>query len=292
MLYPANFSENTAALRHPAAKHFFINHGESDKAVNQSKFLMAYDKLLVAGPLAERRLVEAGLPIRPDQVEHVGRPQVEIFVTQRTEPQPIRKILYAPTWEGFVEAVDYSSVSEFGVQAMKSILSRPDVEVRFKPHPFTGLRSKVRRKWLEELCALEAQFPNFRVVDKMDAVYDAMNWCDLMVADVGSVVNDFLASGKPIIVCSTTGLSDADFVAQYPTSAAAYLLSDPSQAGPLVARIDADDSMAQRRAAMRKDSLGDFPEGSLARFVATVTEAVNGADVQPVAIRPALARTA
>jgi hypothetical protein len=102
-LYPANSRENATSLRHREMQHYFINHGESDKVVNQSKFLMAYDKLLVAGPMAKSRLEMAGLPLRDNQVEFVGRPQLEIFLEKNCQFGPVRNVLYAPTWDGFVK---------------------------------------------------------------------------------------------------------------------------------------------------------------------------------------------
>src|SRR5690554_3472177 len=88
VLYPANTMHNVQALRQFQLNHFFINHGESDKAVNQSKLLQAYDKLLVAGPLAHRRLLQAGLALRDGQVEYVGRPQAELML-ERVYPEPL-----------------------------------------------------------------------------------------------------------------------------------------------------------------------------------------------------------
>ena len=41
ILYPANPQKNVQALRLHRLSHYCINHGESDKVVNQSKFLMA-----------------------------------------------------------------------------------------------------------------------------------------------------------------------------------------------------------------------------------------------------------
>lgn len=137
-LYPANPTDNATSLRHADIQHYFINHGESDKVVNQSKLLMAYDKLLVAGPMAKNRLESAGLPVREGQVEYVGRPQLEIFPDSVEESSPIRKVLYAPTWEGFLKEVDYSSVSKFGIRMLEGVLSNPEIEVVFKPHSFTG----------------------------------------------------------------------------------------------------------------------------------------------------------
>lgn len=266
VLYPANPIENAAALRHFDLHHYFINHGESDKRVNQSKFLMAYDKLLVAGPLAEARLTRAGLPLRAGQVVHVGRPQVEMLVNAATTPAPLRHILYAPTWEGYVDKMDYSSVSGFGLAALRAILDATDATITVKPHPYTGTRSKAHRRALAELESLARTHPRLTLLDRMAPIYDAMNGCDLLLADVGSVVNDFLASGKPVILCVTQGADAATFIAQNPTAAAAYLLHQPDQAGALVRQIGTDDSLAGQRRDMRHQSLGQFPEGALARF--------------------------
>ncbi|EHQ53061.1 CDP-glycerol:poly(glycerophosphate) glycerophosphotransferase [Ectothiorhodospira sp. PHS-1] len=86
ILYPANTQKNIHTLRFYRMNHYFINHGESDKVVNQSKFLMAYDKLLVGGEMAERRLKDANLPLREGQVVHVGRPQAELMLEKLDQP--------------------------------------------------------------------------------------------------------------------------------------------------------------------------------------------------------------
>lgn len=285
VLYPANPLENATALRHFDLHHYFINHGESDKLVNQSKFLMAYDKLLVAGPLAEERLAHARLPLRPGQVVHVGRPQVEMLVHETPAPASPRRILYAPTWEGYVDKMDYSSVSDFGLAALRSILDTTDADIVVKPHPYTGTRSKAHRQALARIEALARSHPRLAVLDRMAPVYDAMNDCDLLLADVGSVVNDFLASGKPIILCATRTEDTSAFVAQNPTAAAAYILHHAPQAGRLVQQIAADDHLAPQRHEMRRRSLGAFPEGALARFdavlkagLAEARSAATGAD--------------
>src|SRR5699024_7020044 len=136
-------------FRHYRLNHFFINHGESDKAVNQSKLLMAYDRILVGGPLAERRLRSAGLPVRPGQVIHVGRPQAEMLLRERRATTgAIRTILYAPTWEGFKESVDYSSIGRFSHQMLQPLWRQSDYKILFKPHPYVGLRDKQRRRAL------------------------------------------------------------------------------------------------------------------------------------------------
>lgn len=265
-LYPANWQDNAKSLRHAEMQHYFINHGESDKVVNQSKFLMAYDKLLVAGPMAKSRLEMAGLPLRENQVEYVGRPQLEIFLEKSDQFGPIRKVLYAPTWEGFVKEADYSSVSDFGLTMLESLLADRNVEVIFKPHPFTGSRSKEKKAALEAITLLSKKHPNLKILGKEEKVYPQMNWCDLMIADIGSVVNDFLATGKPIILTSTQGLSVKSLHDNFPTTRGTYVIENPKEISDMLLLISERDPMNEDRQKVRKESLGDFLEGSLKQF--------------------------
>lgn len=269
VLYPANPVDNARPLRQFQLNHFFINHGESDKLVNQSKLLMAYDKLLVGGPLAERRLREAGLPLRPGQVVHVGRPQTEIFLKPVDRVSGVKKILYAPTWEGFGENVNYSSVTELGLELCRRLLAANRYELRFKPHPFTGMRSARTRDALRALTRMLTE-ANVPILSANDSLYDAMNWSDVLITDVSSVLNDYLATNKPIILCNVQRLSEDDLRREYPSSRAAYVLAAGADPLPLLELIGSEDPKRADREQVRRESLGDFEETALERFTAVI----------------------
>src|SRR5690554_6749535 len=277
VLYPANPMQNLHALRHFKLNHYFINHGESDKAVNQNKLLRAYDKLLVGGPLAHRRLVEAGLNLRDGQVEYVGRPQAEMALDQLDgyEAKAVSAILYAPTWEGFVEDANYSSVSEFGLGVLQALV-RGGYKVVFKPHPYTGSRSGITRRAFEEIKAFCAS-NNVEVVDSLVSIHTCMNRSDLLITDVSSVLNEYLVTRKPVVLCVTDRLAGADLAIEFPSSRAAYALKAPEGVEALVKSIAKDDPLAEQREAVRKDSLGDFPEGALNRFKSVISASVSDA---------------
>lgn len=272
VLYPGNPMHNAQAFRHYKLNHFFINHGESDKAVNQSKLLMAYDKLLVAGPMAHRRLLEAGLKVREDQVEYVGRPQTELqlrVVLQRDKKSPL-KVLYAPTWEAFVDSVDYSSVGDLGMGLLKTLAGLSNVQVVFKPHPYTGSRSTTHARCLKEMKRF-CLSNDIRVEEGLNSIHECMNESDLLITDVSSVLNDYLISRKPIILCVNEKLSErADLDEEFPSSKAAYKLLSCSGLAALLSEIDQNDWLRDIRDEVRKDSLGDYPEGALARFLDVV----------------------
>src|SRR5690554_5918247 len=277
VLYPANPMQNLHALRHFKLNHYFINHGESDKAVNQNKLLLAYDKLLVGGPLAHRRLLEAGLKLREGQVEYVGRPQAEMALDQSESGSvdKITTILYAPTWEGFVEDANYSSVSAFGLGVVQSLVSA-GYKVIFKPHPYTGSRSSLARRYFEEIKGFCAK-KDVEVVDSLVSIHSCMNRSDLLITDISSVLNEYLVTRKPVVLCVTERLSGADLCSEFPSSRAAYALENSGNIVALMESIVNGDPLAEKREEVRKDSLGDFPEGALNRFKAVISESVSDA---------------
>ena len=275
ILYPANTQKNIHTLRFFNLNHFFINHGESDKVVNQSKFLMAYDKLLVAGPMAEQRMRDARLPLRPEQIEHVGRPQVELMLdrveTPRTE---LRTILYAPTWEGFVEEANYSSVNEYGMAMLKILAGLPNVKVFFKPHPYTGFNKAGKNGvFLAEMTRF-AQANGIELVESGAPIFEYMNASDLMITDISSVLNDYLYTWKPMILTNPRGETLARLHQEYPSTPATYVLDEPTAVARLLGRIEQDDALFATRQEVCRQSLGDIPEGSMEKFRRIVTESV------------------
>ncbi len=275
ILYPANTAKNTNSLRFFKINHFFINHGESDKVVNQSKFLMAYDKLLVAGPLAERRLREAGLPVRNEQVVHVGRPQTELLLKRADSPSTApRRILFAPTWEGFVEEANYASINEYGLRLLTTLAADGRFKVAFKPHPYTGkAKPNAEGVYLKRMTEA-ANKSGVQIIPAGRPIFDCMNDSDLMITDVSSVLNDYLYTLKPMILTNPRGEEHDSLRANFPSSAATYVLDQGEDIVKLIDRIAADDFMFAKRREVCADSLGEFPEGSLARFNRVVNESL------------------
>ena len=279
ILYPANTQKNIQTLRFFGLNHFFINHGESDKVVNQSKFLMAYDKLLVAGPLAERRMRQAGLPLRDEQVVYVGRPQTELLLDRVTAPaKALHTIFYAPTWEGFVEEANYASINEFGLQMLQALASRPDFQVVFKPHPFTGSCNPdgtgAYLKQMQEF-ALKS---GIKVIDAKVPIFECMKESDLLITDISSVLNDYLYTLKPMILTNPRNESHESLRENYPSSAATYILDDGADAAAMLDAIIGNDHMFEQRKAVCIDSLGDLPDGSLVTFERVVNESLSSAN--------------
>ncbi len=275
VLYPANPMENAQAFRQYRLNHFFINHGESDKAVNQSKLLQAYDKLLVSGPLALERLQTAGLALRADQVEIVGRPQAEMLLDKQGEACGNNlTVLYAPTWEGFGEDVDYSSIQNLGMDILKGLVDDPRVnKAIFRPHPYTGMRNSQVRQVLKDML-LFCKSQKITVHGMDTPIFESMNVSDVLLCDLSSVIGDYLATDKPIILAMNDNVSETIEKGEAVSAESAYKLSEGTQLAELIVDICTVDSMQIERKNIRSRVLGDIPEGSFNRFKAIINESV------------------
>lgn len=103
------------------------------------------------------------------------------------------------------------------------------------------------------------------VTGRRPALFDCYNVADLMIADVSSVISDFLATGKPCVVANPKGLPEDEFSAAFPSTASAYLLNpvadhDPARGntdiGAILATILDKDPQADARAEARAFLLG------------------------------------
>lgn len=81
---------------------------------------------------------------------------------------------------------------------------------------------------------------------------------DALLADVSSVVSDFVASGKPYGVINSGGLSAPEFAARYPSTTGGYLVNSDGAglADLLAAGGGAFDPAAEQRRELREQLLG------------------------------------
>ena len=100
---------------------------------------------------------------------------------------------------------------------------------------------------------------------------------DLLVADVSSVVSDFVALDRPYALVNSEGLAAEEFVQRYPSSGGGRLLG-PGAAGldALVADLLAGrDPDAAARNLIRRNLLGSFPDDGVHRFEAALDRLVH-----------------
>lgn len=130
------------------------------------------------------------------------------------------------------------------------------------------------REWSAAYWAARPPWEHLVVVDTAPTLYDCFNATDLLVADISSVVSDFLASQKPYVVANMAGLDDEEFRARNPTAAAAYLLDGAGeQMSGILATVRAGDPLAAARRATKIHLLGPDQPPAMTRFAAAVDAA-------------------
>lgn len=314
--YVAHTGKNIHLLREPGLRHVFIGHGDSDKVSSINPFAKAYDELWVAGPAARERWATADVGIRDEAIVEVGRPQLVDVQRVDERPSGARKVLYAPTWEGWTDEDFGTSLTTMGPQLVEGLVAaEPPWEVIYKPHPFTGLRdprtrrahaeivallaranqgspepqpsthmaeltgrlgdpnlppsefAKLSREWDAEFWAQQQTGRHLVIDGSRPALFSCFNHADVLVADVSSVVSDFLASGKPYVCANPQGFARDQFIRDNPTTGGSYLLGpDCLELPEILSGIRGDDPMKQRRHALREHILGTPEPPSIVRW--------------------------
>ncbi len=272
VLYVGQAGRNIHFLRYGRPNHVFLNHGDSDKVSSASPVVKVYDRLFVAGEIAIDRYHAAGVDLEPERFVTIGRPQLDQVLDERRrlgDGPPT--LLYAPTWEGYFEAADYSSLERSGLALIEHVLTRhPDIRVVFKPHPLSGA---VRPGAKAALQAVEARLraagqPHVLADDHPEL--DLLAWfdrSDVLLSDISAVVTDYLATDKPYLVTNPRGLDLEEFRARFPSHDAAYVVdADLDNLDEQLTAAFGDDPMAEDRARMKRRVLGDLPDGALAAF--------------------------
>ncbi len=288
---------NSHMIRFTQLTHIQLNHGDSDKIASVSPTFRQYDKNFVAGEAAVDRFAKHGVETRRDQFVLVGRPQLEGVQQARVPIADIapQTVLYSPTWSGFYDDSDYSSLP-IGVQIVQSLLQR-GCWVVFRPHPYAR-KHRVNADACDAIIALlerdaKASGRGHRwgdFAERQMSIVDCFNAADAMVSDVSSVASDFLFSGKPFAMVAVSSHGE-DFVKDFPLAEAAYVID--MGAGHAVGLADAlddmlgPDSLHETRRALRSYYLGDAasencaePFIEAARHFVTDPAAVHASDTQ------------
>ncbi|MEU1688718.1 CDP-glycerol glycerophosphotransferase family protein [Micromonospora sp. NPDC005707] len=281
-LYAANVGANIHLLREPGVKHVFVGHGDSDKQASVNPYSKVYDEVWVAGPAGRERYARAGVGVLDRDIVEIGRPQlggVHTFGTAAADH--VFTVLYAPTWEGWLDDDPYhTSLVLMGERIVSGLLAAGDLRLIYKPHPLTGTRSRKARAAHERIAArvraaggrtdptsLDGT-AHLVVTGRTPALFDCFNVTDLLVSDVSSVVSDFVQSERPYVVANPAGLPEDEFRRTFPTARAAYLLSVDCGELPKVLAVTraGDDPMTGERRELKEYLLGPAGSNPMDRF--------------------------
>ncbi|MFI1968132.1 hypothetical protein BLA24_20955 [Streptomyces cinnamoneus] len=119
------------------------------------------------------------------------------------------------------------------------------------------------------------------ITDARPALFSCFNQADLLISDVSSVVSDYLISEKPYSVANTSGMSEEEFRASFPTVSAATILTPEAAGVPgllAAVRDPSLDGLAPARAELKVQLLGPADPPSLVRFNAAALALAAKAD--------------
>ena len=278
VFYANTAVRNSHMIRFPHLTHIQLNHGDSDKIASVSPTFRQYDRNFVAGQAAIDRFAKHGVLTRADQFVIVSRPQLESvhMATAPISSVPAPTVLYSPTWSGFYEDSNYSSLPA-GRRITEALLAR-GCTVVFRPHPYSFKHKANAGACVEIIDLLTADAKSTGrahifgpVAETSMSVVDCFNACDAMISDVSSVVSDFLISEKPFAMGAVSAHGD-EFVAEFPLAEAAYVFDVvDAEAVHLEAVLDdmlGPDSKAAARRSLRNYYLSDTPTDKVAeRFI-------------------------
>ncbi|MGN6473870.1 MAG: CDP-glycerol glycerophosphotransferase family protein [Mycobacteriales bacterium] len=281
-MYTANVGKTIHMLREPGVRHVFIGHGDSDKAASSNPFSKVYTEIWVAGKGGRDRYSRAGVGIHDDDIIEVGRPQlggIAHAVPGRIGARQLT-VLYAPTWEGWTNDPAHTSVARTGPGLVDRLVKMANVRLVYKPHPLTGSVSLDAAKADAAIRASVARAggPHVTVTGSAPTLFDCFNDADVLIADISSVLSDFIDSEKPYVVTNLTGLSEDEFREKFPSAGEAYLL-DPGaeRIGAILDLIREDDPLADARARLKEYLLGPATPDAMTRFAAAVDRAYDTA---------------
>jgi CDP-Glycerol:Poly(glycerophosphate) glycerophosphotransferase len=264
--------KNTHMVHYLGINQIQLNHGDSDKAPSYRRVFRMYDKNFVAGQAAIDRFANNGVAVPRDAFEIVGRPQVEGVKVQDCPiaTREVPRVLYAPTWYGYLEDSRYSSLP-IGAKIVQALVDHGCVVV-FRPHPWVwrtpSLASAARD--IDGLLGTDAANTGrshiFGSAAMTGSILDMFNQVDALISDVSSVIPDFLYSEKPFaLTLMAAEMTTPEFSADFPLAHAGYLLSsDLSNLDIVLQQLLADDPAWSRRRQLKTYYLGDFPAESYA----------------------------
>jgi hypothetical protein len=295
VLHPTTANKVFEIMRLRGLLQVFIGHGDSDKVSSYNPYSKVFDEIWVSGPAGIDRYTALGEGFRADQFVTVGRPQLAEIATVAADgstdvaiPRPT--VLYAPTWEGFLEQSNYSSLASMGVAMVSAMLAMPNPpRIVFKPHPSSGHRRPDMREAQEEIARLLGEAGSDHQVYETGTVslYAAFNSADVMITDISSVLTDFLASHKPYIVTNPRNESLAEFLLAFPSSDAGSIIDTDLTSQQGTGFVDAiahalvgDPDGRPARIALADYLLGPISADPVRAFVDEVSAAVDRAKVR------------
>ncbi|AZM46037.1 hypothetical protein DMB38_09590 [Streptomyces sp. WAC 06738] len=141
--------------------------------------------------------------------------------------------------------------------------------------------------WEEAYWASLPAWEHQIITDSRPGIYACFNVADVLISDVSSVISDYLTSEKPYAVANTSGMTEAEFKAEFPTVRAGTILGPKAKQIPALLEAVRDpehDTLVRARAELKEHLLGPSEPPSLVRFNAAAVALCAKADARAARI--------
>jgi hypothetical protein len=278
ILYINNGMKNFQSLIYHKALHIHLNHGESEKASMHSNQCKCYDYTYIVGDAAYDRYKRHIINMKLATYIKIGRPQFDYI--KKVEKQFNRTvILYAPTDESTHIAMRYTSIERIGLQIVDTILSNPNYQLVYRPHPSTGKNSKIISKINTQIIEKVNQAENGTVENNLNAI-DLLSVVDLAIFDNSSLIIDFLYFNRPMFATNM-------FIPEYHDTKPFKMLkscimldeTNIENLQQLIIEQLKRDPLKKNREKIREYYLGNYKKGESTKlFIQNILEAIKERD--------------
>lgn len=240
VLYVSNTGNTVHFVRFPHLRHIFIGHGDSEKISSCGKQFRCYDEVWTAGQAHIDRFSNTNIDFSSLRFRIVGRPQVR-FLLEASSIEHKKYFLYLPTWEGYHQEQNYSSISIIG-QSLQQIANLVKISGLIKLHPSTGIRIPSLlgisnsafndKKTVDDIILSDQDSTLCAQVEKNESAIKLMRDAAFLISDISSVVSDFLVTGRPIFLYLPEAIKSNKFQTAHsatPLSEYCYIFSTPHE---------------------------------------------------------------
>lgn len=253
VMFVSNVGNNLHIYRFNHLTHIWLGHGDSDKVASCHKAFRAYDEVWCAGRAQIDRFLNAGFDHSSVRFRVVGRPTLRERLPQ-IEAATLSGFLYLPTWEGNLSEQSYSSV-ELCETFLPEVVRITGFEGVTKFHPWVG-RRLAHLNVLEQRLAspLNPANSGLRVAPREQLAADLMTDARFMIADVSSVVSDYLVTGRPIFLYKPQKANLRMATSAMPLESYCYVFHTVEELAALMQRVivEGDDFLGASRAEARQ----------------------------------------
>ena len=281
ILYVNQGAKNFQSLINAKALHVHINHGESDKSSTITNQAKAYDYVCIVGDAAYDKYNLNLIQKDMKKFIKIGRPQLDHI--QKIAPFNTEKkvVLYAPTWEGTHESMNFTSLNDYGMDIVQKLIDHPDYYLLYKPHPNTGSRDSKTKSINNTIINLlkESETGETIIGGDINSLYEHI---DLAIFDNSAVAIDYLQINKPMLM--TDMFHKIKDRQSKPTIVKAARMLDSSEIDnlPMIVYEELEhDTLHEIRNKIRYYFLGNYDysqKESTQKFVNTVLDICNERD--------------